>query len=199
MSQMEERLRQHFESSIEAKIALADTMLPQISKAAMRLVNCLLSDNKIFVCGNGGSAANSLHFSTAMLNRFEVERPALPVIVLTSNESAITAMSNDGQYAQIFSRQIQALGQEGDVLLALTTTGNADNILQALNAANDRGMDTIALSGRDGGILANHLGPEDVELRVGGDHAAQIRETHLFILHCFCDLIEQSLFGSMLG
>ncbi len=199
MTQMEDRVRHLFGVSIEAKIAVADTLSTGISKAALRLVNCLLNDSKIFLCGNGGSAANCLHFSAAMLNHFEVERPPLPVIALTTDMSALTAVGNDGHYDQIFARQIQALGQQGDVLLALSTSGNSDSVLHAVNAANDRGMDTIALSGRDGGVLANHLGPEDIELRVAGDNAARIRETHLFILHCFCDLIDQSLFGQMLG
>ncbi|KTD24089.1 MULTISPECIES: SIS domain-containing protein [Legionella] len=198
MTQMEDRVRQLFGISIEAKIAVADTLSAQIAKAAMRLVNCLLNDGKILVCGSGGSAANCLHFAAAMINHFEVERPPLPVIALTDIAS-LTSIANDGHYDQVFARQIQALGQEGDVLLVLSTSGNADCILHAVNAANDRGMDTIALSGRDGGVLANHLGPEDIELRVQGDNATRIREMHLFILHCFCDLIDQSLFGQMLG
>jgi len=199
MTQMEDRIRHLFGVSIESKIAGADTLSVDIARAALRLVNCLLNDGKIFLCGNGGSAANCLHFSAAMLNHFDVERPPLPVIVLAADLSALTAIANDGHYDQVFARQIQALGQQGDVLLCLSTTGNSDTVLQAVNAANDRGMDTIALSGRDGGVLTNHLGPEDIELKVQGDTAARIRETHLFILHCFCDLIDQSLFGQMLG
>ena len=199
MTQMEDRIRHLFGVSIEAKIAVADTLSGAIAAAGQRLVNCLLNDGKILVCGNGGSAANCLHFTAAMLNHFEVERPPLPVMSLSTDLSVLTAVTNEGHYDQIFARQIQAFGHEGDVLLALTTSGNSDNMLQAVNAANDRGMDTIALSGRDGGVLANHLGPEDIELRVQGDTAARIRETHLFILHCFCDLIDQSLFGQMLG
>lgn len=197
--QHEDRIRHLFGVNIEAKIAMADTMPAEIAKAAQRLVTCLLSDNKIFLCGNGGSAANCLHFSSAMLNHFEVERPPLPVIMLGTDMPAMSAVSNEGHYEQIFARQIQALGQENDVLLALSTTGNSNSVLHAVNAANEKGIDTIALSGRDGGVLANHLGPEDIELRVPGDTAARIRETHLFILHCFCDLIDQSLFGQMLG
>jgi D-sedoheptulose 7-phosphate isomerase len=199
MTQMEDRIRQLFGTSIEAKIATADTLLVLIAKAGLRLVNCLLKEGKILVCGNGGSAANCLHFSMAMVNHFEVERPPLPVIPLTTDISSLTSLANDNHYDQVFARQIHALGREGDVLLILSTSGNADSLLQAVNAANDRGMDTIALSGRDGGILANHLGPEDIELRAQGDNAARIREMHLFILHCFCDLIDQSLFGQMLG
>ena len=199
MTQMEDRIRHLFGVSIEAKIAVADTLSADIARAGLRLVNCLLNDGRILLCGNGGSAANCLHFTAAMLNHFEVERPPLPVMALSTDMSVLTAVTNEGHYDQIFARQIQALGQQGDVLLVLSTTGNSDNLLQAVNAANDRGMDTIALSGRDGGVLANHLGPEDIELRILGETAARIRETHLFILHCFCDLIDQSLFGQMLG
>ncbi len=199
MTQMEDRIRHLFGVGIEAKIAVADLLSAAIAKAGLRLVNCLLNDGRILLCGNGGSAANCLHFTAAMLNHFDVERPPLPVFSLSTDISVSTAVANEGHFDQIFARQIQALGQEGDVLLTLSTSGNSDNLLQAVNAANDRGMDTIALSGRDGGVLANHLGPEDIEIRVPGDTAARIRETHLFILHCFCDLIDQSLFGQMLG
>ena len=199
MTQQEDRVRHLFGVNIEATVAMADTMSVDIARAARRLINCLLSDNKIFLCGNGGSAANCLHFSAAMLNHLDVERPPLPVIALTTDIAALTAISNEGHYEHVFARQIQALGQENDVLIALSTTGNSNSILNAVNAANEKGIDTIALSGRDGGVLANHLGPEDIELRVTGETAARIRETHLFILHCFCDLIDQSLFGQMLG
>ncbi len=199
MTQMEDRVRHLFGVSIESKIAAADTLSDLIAKVASRLVSCLLKDGRIFLCGNGGSAANCLHFTSAMLNHFEVERPPLPVIALTTDLGVLTAVSNDGHHDQMFARQIQAIGQEGDVLLALTTSGNSNNVLQAVHAAHDRGMDTILLNGRDGGVLQNHLGPEDIELRVPGDTSAQISEMHLFILHCFCDLIDQSLFGQMLG
>lgn len=199
MSQMEDRVRQLFGTSIEARLAVADTLSPLIAKAGLRLVNCLLNDRKILLCGSGGSAANCLHFSTAMMNHFDVERPSLPVITLNSDLAVITSIATENHYDQVFARQIHALGQEGDVLLALSTSGNNNSILQAVSAANDRGMDTIALNSRDGGVLANHLGPEDIELRAVAETAALIRETHLFILHCFCDLIEHSLFGQMLG
>ena len=195
MTQMEDRVRHLFGVSIEAKIAAADMLTPAIANAGSRLANCLLSDGKILLCGNGGSAANCLHFSAAMMNQLDAERPPLPAIVLSTDISVLTATSNEAYFDHVFARQIQAIGQEGDVLLTLSTSGNSDNILHAVNAANDRGMDTIALSGRDGGMLANHLGPEDLEIRVQGDTSARIRETHLFILHCFCDLIDQLLFG----
>lgn len=199
MVQMEERVKHLFGVHIETKMAVADTLSELIAKAGQRLVNCLLSDGKIFICGNGASAANGMHFSSAMLNHFEVERPSLPVINLSVDSVSVGSFANENHYGQVFARQIQALGQEQDVLLLLTTSGNSDSLLHALQAANERGLDTIALSGRDGGVLANHLGPEDIELRVTSDSAARIREFHLFILHCFCDLIDQSLFSQVLG
>jgi len=196
---MEERVRHLFGVNIETKIALADALSDSIAKTGQRLVNCLLSDGKILICGNGGSAANCMHFASAMFNHYEVERPALPVFNLCTDPICLSSFANDNHYSQVFARQIQALGQEQDVLLLLTTSGNSDSMLHALHAANERGMDTIALSGRDGGVLANHLGPEDMELRVASDNSARIREMHLFILHCFCDLIDHSLFGQVLG
>jgi D-sedoheptulose 7-phosphate isomerase len=199
MVQLEERVRHLFGVNIETKIALADSLSNSIAKAGQRLVNCLLTDGKILLCGNGGSSANCMHFASGLLNQFEVERPALPVINLSSDAGSLTSSAHENHYNQIFARQIQALGQENDVLLLLTTSGNSDSMLYALHAANERGVDTVALSGRDGGVLANHLGPEDIELRVESDNSACIREMHLFILHCFCDLIDQSLFGQVLG
>lgn len=199
MIQMEERVRHLFGVHIETEIAVADALSDVIGRAGQRLVNCLLAEGKILICGNGGSAANCMHFTSAMINRFEVERPSLPVFNLSSDVSNLSSFADENHYGQLFARQIQALGQNQDVLLLLTTSGNSDSMLQALQAANERGMDTIALSGRDGGVLANHLGPEDIELRVASDSAARIRELHLFILHCFCDLIDQSLFGQVLG
>lgn len=199
MVQMEERVRHLFGINMETKMALADTLSEPIAKAGQRLVNCLLADGKILICGNGGSGANCMHFASAMLNHFEVERPSLPVFNLSADAAHLSASAHDNHYSQVFARQIHALGQEGDVLLLLTTSGNSDSMLHALHAANERGMDAIALSGRDGGVLANHLGPEDLELRVVSDSSARIREMHLFILHCFCDLIDQSLFGQVLG
>lgn len=199
MEQLEERVRLLFGTSLETKMTLADTLSSPIASAGKRLVNCLLQDNKILLCGHGGSAANCLHFSAAMINHFEVERPPLPVITLSTDVSIMSGIANEGHSELIFARQIQALGQQGDILIPLTTSGNSNGILHAIDAAHDRGMDIIALNGRDGGPLVNHLGPEDIELRVPGDHSALIREMHLFILHCFCDLIDQSLFGQMTG
>lgn len=199
MVQMEERLRHLFGEHIETKIAAADTLSESIARAGQLLINCLLNNGKILICGNGASSANCMHFASSMLNHFEVERPSLPVVHLSADSCCLSSFANENHYSQVFARQIQALGQEQDVLLLVTTSGNADSMLHALHAANERGMDTIALSGRDGGVLSNHLGPEDIEIRVASDNAARIRELHLFILHCFCDLIDHSLFAQVLG
>ena len=197
MEKQEERIRHLFGMRIEAKMAMADALSPIIAKAGKQLVNCLLNDNKIVLCGYGGSAANCLHFSSAMMNSCDVDRPPLPVITLSTDPAIFSGLSNGAQSDLVFARQIQALGQQGDLLIALTTSGNSNGIFQAITAAHYRGMDVIVLNGRDGGLLMNHIGPEDTELRVGGENTAAIREMHLFILHCFCDLIDQSLFGQM--
>ncbi len=196
---MEERIRYLFGESIQAKIAAADVLCAPVARASEYLSQSLLNNGKLFLCGHGGSAANALHFSNAMMNHFERERPSLPVITLTTDSAVLSGLGSDGHFDQVFSRQIQALGQAGDVLVTLTTSGNAMSMLNAVHAAHDRGMDVIALTGRDGGMLVNHLGPEDIELRVAGNNSALIRETHLFILHCFCDLIEHTLFGQLMG
>ncbi len=195
MSALDERVRHLFGLDIEAKIALVDTISALIAKAGQRLVDCLLNDGKIFICGNGGSAANCLHFSSAMLNYYGVERPPLPVINLTTDRSMMTTMTSDGHFDQVFARQIQALAQQHDVLIVLSTSGHSDSLLAAVHVAHESGLDIIALNGRDGGVLSNHLGPDDIEIRIQSDQVVRIREIHLFILHCFCDLIDRSLFG----
>lgn len=162
-----------------------------------RIVNnrLLLRDGKIFICGHGGSAANCLHFSTAMLHYFEVERPSLPVINLAGYGTAPVQGSDGMQWEHIFSQPILALGQAGDVLLVLTTTGKPKSMSHVVRAAHDKQLHVIALTGRDGGGVTNQLNGHDIELRVPGESVAWIREMHLFILHCFCDVIERSLFG----
>lgn len=196
---MEHRVRDLFGASIENRIAAADALSDVISQASVCLVDCLLNNGKLLICGQGGSAANGLHFSTALLNHFEIERPALPVIALTADPAILTVFGREGQADLVFARQVQALGQAEDVLIVLSTSGHAASLSNAVLAAHDKGMGVVVLSGRDGGTLASHLRAHDIEIRVPGDAAALIRETHLFILHCFCDLIEQSLFGQMLG
>ncbi len=198
MKPLDDRVRYLFETHIAEKIALVDQISIIMAQAAQRLVDCLLNEGKIIVCGHGGSAANALHFSTAMMNRFEVDRPPLPVITLGTDLPFLTAMVNETHSDQVFSRQIQALGQDQDVLLLISTSGHSTPLLNAANAAHDRGLDIIALSGRVGSLLSNYLGPKDLEICVPIESSARIREMHLFILHCFCDLIDQSLFGQVI-
>ncbi len=195
MINLNERIRTLFAHDIEGKIALVDVLSNCIAQASQRLVDCLLNDGKIFIGGHGGSAANCLHFSTAMLHCFEVERPSLPVINLAGNGAAASAMTDNGQSDQVFAQQIQALGHANDVVIVLTTAARSKAMNNVINAAHDKQMRVIALTGRDGGGLGNQLNAHDIELRIPGDSSARIREMHLFILHCFCDVIDRSLFG----
>jgi D-sedoheptulose 7-phosphate isomerase len=198
MVDLNERVRTLFAQDIESKIALVDTVADRIAQAGQRLVDCLLADRKIFIGGHGGSAANCLHFSTAMLHYFEAERPGLPVVNLTAN-GAFGAAITDNHSDRIFAQQIQALGQAGDVLIVLTTAGHSKALNQVVTAAHHKSMRVLALTGRDGGGLTNFLTAEDIELRIPGESSARIREMHLFILHCFCDVIDRSLFGCNAG
>ncbi len=192
---MEERIRSLFQASIETKRAAVEVLTAPIIQAADKMVQCLLAGHKILSCGNGGSAADAQHFSSEMLNRFEAERPALPAIALTTDSSTLTSIANDYHYDQIFSKQILALGQQGDVLLAITTSGNSKNIISAIEAAHERGMEIVVLTGRKGGGLNGVLHEEDSMLCVPSDSTARIQETHLLIIHCLCDLIDNCLFA----
>lgn len=189
-----ERIKQHFNESIQTKIHSLETLASQIADAGQLLVRCLLSNNKILSCGNGGSAGDAQHFSSEMLNRFEAERPSLPAIALTADCSTLTSIANDYDFKHIFSKQIKALGQTNDVLLAISTSGNSANIIQAIQAAHDRNMHVVALTGRNGGELAKLLRSEDIEIRVPSESTARIQETHILIIHCICDFIDYQLF-----
>ena len=189
------QVQQHFSDSIQTKITAADTLAEIIVRAAEILVTALLAGRKILICGNGGSAADAQHFSAELLNRFETERPSLPAIALTADTATITAIANDDRFEQIFAKQIRGLGQAGDVLLAITTSGNSPNILQAVQAAHSLDIKTVALTGKQGGELVKLLKADDIEIRVPADNTARIQETHILILHCFCDLIDKQLFG----
>ncbi|PKM30548.1 MAG: phosphoheptose isomerase [Gammaproteobacteria bacterium HGW-Gammaproteobacteria-11] len=193
---MQHRIRQLFTDSIETKTRAMDVLGPSIEQASQLMVNCLLNEGKILTCGNGGSAGDAQHFSSELLNRFERERPSLPALALTTDSSTITSIANDYSYEEIFSKQIRALGQPGDVLLAISTSGNSGNVLQAIQAAHDRDMLVVALTGRDGGAMASLLLPEDAEIRVPARSTARIQEVHLLAIHCLCDLIDRQLFGS---
>ena len=193
---MQSRIRQLFLDSIETKRQATEVLIPHIEMASQVMVNALLSECKILACGNGGSAGDAQHFSSELLNRFERERPSLPAVALTTDSSTITSIANDYSYNEVFSKQIRALGQHGDVLLAISTSGNSGNVIQAIQAAHDREMTVVALTGRDGGNMASLLLPEDVEIRVPARSTARIQEVHLLVIHCLCDLIDRQLFGS---
>ncbi len=192
---MQNRIQQMFKASIETKQKALDVLPDSIEQASILMVNSLLNEGKILACGNGGSAGDSQHFSSELLNRFERERPSLPAIALTTDSSTITSIANDYSYEEIFSKQIRALGRDGDVLLAISTSGNSANVIQAIHAAHDRNMQVVALTGRDGGNIAPLLLPDDVEIRVPSNVTARVQEVHLLAIHCLCDLIDNHLFG----
>ncbi len=189
------RIQDNFKESIDIKLKSLDLLAPAIVRAAELMTACLLSEHKILSCGNGGSAAEAQRFSGQMLNRFEVERPGLPAIALNTDTSALTSIANDYQYADIFSKQIRALGQPGDILLAITTSGESHNIIHAIDASHERQMNIIALTGREGGQLADLLRENDIEIRVPSWSSARIQEIHSVIINCICDLVDHQLLG----
>ena len=191
---MLERIRDSFTESIQTKIDAAEALPESIEKAAEMMVQCLLGGNKILSCGNGGSAGDAQHFSAELLNRYEIERPPLPAIALSCDTSTITAIANDYSYDEIFSKQILALGQPGDILLAISTSGNSGNIIKAMEAALSRDMTIVALTGKDGGAMAGLMSAGDVEIRVPSNVTARIQEVHLLVIHCLCDNIDRTLF-----
>ena len=190
------RINQNFQASISTKQMAAEMLVEPIARAALVMTQCLLAGNKIMSCGNGGSAGDAQHFSSEMLNRFEMERPGLPAIALTTDTSTLTSIANDYSYDQIFSKQVNALGQAGDLLLAISTSGNSNNVNRAIEAAHERDMHIVALTGKEGGELTDRLALEDVEIRVPSDSTARIQEVHLLVIHCLCDLIDHQLMGS---
>ena len=191
-----DRIRQLFAESIETKAKAGEVLPTVIEAAGQAMVECLLNGGKILTCGNGGSAGDAQHFSSELLNRFEMERPALPAVALTTDSSTLTSIANDYSYNEIFSKQIKALAREGDVLLAISTSGNSPNVVQAIQAAHSKDMVVVALTGRDGGDMAPLLTQDDVEIRVPSEVTARIQEVHLLAIHSLCDYIDQSLFGA---
>ena len=190
-----QRVLENFDESIQLKTEARELLAPPVAAAAELMTNCLLNDGKVLSCGNGGSAADAQHFSSEMMNRFEVERPGLPAIALTTDTSTITSIANDYQFADIFSRQVRALGQPGDILLGISTSGDSPNVVHAVDAAHDREMRVIALTGREGGQLADLMQESDIEIRVPNWSTARIQEVHLMIIHSICDLIDRRLLG----
>ncbi|MFT5395505.1 MAG: D-sedoheptulose 7-phosphate isomerase [Gammaproteobacteria bacterium] len=190
-----QRVINNFNESIQVKTDAVGKLAPVIADAAAAIADSLLNDHKIMACGNGGSAADAQHFSAEMLNRFEMERPGLPAIALTTDSSTLTSIANDYQFAEIYSKQIRALGQENDVLLAISTSGESHNIVHAIDAAHDRNMVVIALTGREGGQIADLMNDNDFEIRVPTWSTARIQEVHIMIIHSLCDLVDLQLLG----
>jgi D-sedoheptulose 7-phosphate isomerase len=189
------RIRKHFDDSVQTKLQAKDTLAQPIAEAAQALVTCLMNDGKILACGNGGSAADAQHFAAELINRFEIERPALASIALTTDSSVLTSIANDYDFSQIFSRQVRGLGMADDMLLAISTSGNSINVVEAIHAAHERDMRVIALTGREGGTIGEMLEATDFHLCVHAESTARIQETHLLILHCLCDAIDHLLLG----
>lgn len=189
------RVRDHFAESIATKEASTQVLAESIAVAGKIMADSLLDDGKILSCGNGGSAGDSQHFSSELLNRFEKERPGLAAMALTTDSSTLTSIANDYAYEEIFAKQVRALGKSQDVLLGISTSGNSENVIRAIAAAHQRGMKVVALTGRDGGRMADLFLDDDVEIRVPANRTARIQEVHLLIIHCLCDLIDTTLLG----
>jgi len=190
-------LKQHFMEGVELRTRMAETMPAQIARAAEALALALKSGRKVLSCGNGGSAADSQHFAAEMVGRFERERPGLPGIALTTDTSALTAIANDYDFDRVFSRQVEALGQAGDFLLAISTSGNSKNVVEAIRAAHAKGLAVIALTGRDGGAIGRMLGPQDFHLNVAHPRTMRVQEIHLLAIHCLCEVVDNVIFGEM--
>ena len=192
---LEQRIQQHFIDSADLKYQAAQILAKPIVSAVQAILNCVTSGGKVLACGNGGSAADAQHFAAEFVGRFERERPELGAIALTTDSSIITAIANDYDFNVIFSRQVRALGQPGDVLLAITTSGNSANVLKAIEAAHEREMTVVALTGRGGGKMNDALRDTDVHVCVPHERTARIQEVHLLTLHCICDGVDAQLMG----
>ena len=189
------RIQTHFKDSAQLKLSAVEELAPPIARAAALMTDCLLADGKILACGNGGSASDAQHFAAEMVGRFERERPELPAISLVTDTSILTAVANDYDFAQVFAKQVRALGRAGDVLLAISTSGNSGNVVAAVDAAHERSMRIVALTGKGGGRIGELIRDDDVHLCVPHSVTARIQEVHLLTIHCLCDAIDASLLG----
>jgi len=188
-----EVVKDNFAESIATQQAAAESVAPAIAGAAAALFRALTAGGKVLSCGNGGSAADAQHFASELINRFETDRPALAAIALTTDSSTLTSVANDMHFHDIFARQIEALGRPGDILLAITTSGNSENILKAIGAARSRDMQVMLLSGRDGGQATSLLADSDIGICIAGPSTARIQEVHLLVMHCLCDLVDKHI------
>ena len=189
-------LKQHFQEGIELRQKMMAASLPgDIVRAGEALAAALKAGRKAMACGNGGSAADSQHFAAEIVGRFERERPGMPAIALTVDTSALTAIANDYDYDRVFSKQVEALGQAGDFLLAISTSGNSKNVLAAMKAAQAKGVHVIALTGRDGGEMGRLCGARDFHLNVAHPRTMRVQEIHLLVIHCLCEVVDNVLYG----
>ena len=190
-----QRILGHFNESADLKKRAADVLAEPIANAADLMFSVLTQGNKILACGNGGSAADCQHFAAELVGRFEKERLPLPAMALTTDTSILTAVGNDYSYQDVFVKQVQAFGQPGDLLLAISTSGNSSNVVSAIEAAHDRERSVIALTGKGGGAIGKMLAETDIHICVPHDRTARIQEVHLLVIHCLCDGIDAALFG----
>jgi D-sedoheptulose 7-phosphate isomerase len=196
---LEQRIEQQFIDSADLKYQAAQVLSKPIAAAVQALLACVTSGGKVLACGNGGSAADAQHFAAEFVGRFERERPELGAIALTTDSSILTAIANDYDFNQIYVKQVRALGQPGDVLLAISTSGNSANILAAIEAAHEREMTIVAMTGKGGGKIGMALRDTDVHICVPHDRTARIQEVHLLVLHCLCDGVDTQLLGETEG
>lgn len=192
---LQKRVVQHFNHSIATKQGAAAALAPAIASASEQITKALLAGGKVLCCGTAGSGGLAQYFASTLLNRFERERPGLPAVSLNADTQALTAIANDLTYREVFAQQVRVLSQEGDLLLAISASGNSRNVAEAIKAAHERGVVTVALTGRDGGDIAELLSGQDREIRVPAQSIARIQEVHLLVLHSLCDLIDIQIFG----
>ena len=195
MINIESRITRHFHDSVDTKQRVAVALTPHIAAAAHAMVDCLKRGGKILSCGNGGSAGDSQHFAAELVGRFEREREELAAIALTTDSSILTAVGNDYSFDEIFSKQVRALGKPGDILFAISTSGNSRNVVAALDAAHLKGLHVVGMTGRNGGKVASLMQSGDVLLNVDSQVTTRIQEVHLLTLHCLCDAIDNLMFG----
>ena len=195
MINIENRITRHFQDSVDTKQRVVATLTPHLVVASHAMVECLKKGGKILACGNGGSAGDSQHFAAELVGRFEREREELAAIALTTDSSILTAVANDYSFDEIFSKQVRALGKPGDILFAISTSGNSKNVVAAVKAAHLKGMHVIGMTGRGGGSIAGLMQAGDVLLNVDSQETTRIQEVHLLMLHCLCDAIDNLMFG----